>query len=364
MKLIHYIAGIVVGSLLVGVSLLGASKAIEANNSGFIGATPSSYDFPGVYNVTSTDLVLRDGQGSALAVDVNGKLKVSPLSSMSMVTSTANQFYAGAGTASAPSYSFTTDTDTGILNSTSNEVDLTSGGTIKLAVGSTGVVLRAGASLLPGSDNGNDVGSLTGRMRSGFFGTSLNSPAINVTSSGAGITLYNTTDQVTNFEKGFINWVGNTFTIGNSIGGTGVNRDLSIQTAGSNFVISGSAGSSQFNFNRTTGGAITSITSVGGTLSQSSGVIPTSRIVPNITQTGTAGYTGLLINPTETSVGSGVKNLIQAQVGSVDKFTVSNAGITSAGGGSANKAMCWKADGKTLGYCSSVVDVAGGCTCN
>lgn len=33
-------------------------------------------------------------------------------------------------------------------------------------------------------------------------------------------------------------------------------------------------------------------------------------------------------------------------------------------GGSAGKAMCWKADGKTLGYCSSAPDAGGSCTCN
>lgn len=33
-------------------------------------------------------------------------------------------------------------------------------------------------------------------------------------------------------------------------------------------------------------------------------------------------------------------------------------------GGSANRAVCWKADGRTLGYCSSLPDASGSCTCN
>lgn len=33
-------------------------------------------------------------------------------------------------------------------------------------------------------------------------------------------------------------------------------------------------------------------------------------------------------------------------------------------GGSTGKATCWKADGKTIGYCSTVIDAGGGCTCN
>ena len=43
---------------------------------------------------------------------------------------------------------------------------------------------------------------------------------------------------------------------------------------------------------------------------------------------------------------------------------VSTSGTYAGGGGSAGKATCWKADGRTIGYCSSVVDVAGACTCN
>lgn len=33
-------------------------------------------------------------------------------------------------------------------------------------------------------------------------------------------------------------------------------------------------------------------------------------------------------------------------------------------GGSANHGMCWKSDGKTLGYCSTVLSATGTCTCN
>jgi len=43
--------------------------------------------------------------------------------------------------------------------------------------------------------------------------------------------------------------------------------------------------------------------------------------------TGTAGYTALNINVTETSVGSGDKNLIEAKVGAVSRFSVKNDGV-------------------------------------
>jgi len=48
-----------------------------------------------------------------------------------------------------------------------------------------------------------------------------------------------------------------------------------------------------------------------------------------------------------------------------EKFRITYGGAaTFQNGGSANKVICWKSDGKTLGYCSSAVDSGGGCTCN
>jgi hypothetical protein len=38
--------------------------------------------------------------------------------------------------------------------------------------------------------------------------------------------------------------------------------------------------------------------------------------------------------------------------------------LVASHGGSASKAICWKADGKTLGFCSTQPDATGACTCN
>ena len=51
---------------------------------------------------------------------------------------------------------------------------------------------------------------------------------------------------------------------------------------------------------------------------------------------------------------SGVQRLAIAGTGNVSIST----------GGSANHAICWKNDGKTLGYCSTQPDESGVCTCN
>lgn len=75
MKKLLY-AGLI-GSFLV----LGAVILIPA-----LGAVPSRGDFPGIYN--SSTLTLRDGYGSALATDANGRVLLSPISSFTQLTST------------------------------------------------------------------------------------------------------------------------------------------------------------------------------------------------------------------------------------------------------------------------------------
>ncbi len=71
----------------------------------------------------------------------------------------------------------------------------------------------------------------------------------------------------------------------------------------------------------------TAVSAAGGTFSQTSGSNVAFRINPTYNQSsGTAANTDLLINRTETAVGSGTQRLIDAQVGGVSKFSVSNTG--------------------------------------
>ena len=72
-----------------------------------------------------------------------------------------------------------------------------------------------------------------------------------------------------------------------------------------------------------------------GKLSAASGNQNWMSLEPTIAQSSTAGYTALNINATQTSVGSGSKYLINAQVGSVSKFSVSNTGAVVLAAGSA-----------------------------
>jgi hypothetical protein len=70
-----------------------------------------------------------------------------------------------------------------------------------------------------------------------------------------------------------------------------------------------------------------------GTMTQTSGINAAVKIIPTYNQvTSSASNTDLLINRTETSVGTGPQYLIDAQVGGVSKFSVNNLGYINGGG--------------------------------
>jgi hypothetical protein len=72
----------------------------------------------------------------------------------------------------------------------------------------------------------------------------------------------------------------------------------------------------------------------------SSGIVVGLLSLPQVSQTGTAGYTGVLVNATESSTGSGHKYFFEGQVGGSSKFFVDDTGLISGlslslGGGTA-----------------------------
>jgi hypothetical protein len=155
--------------------------------------------------------------------------------------------------------------------------------------------------------------------------------SLTLSAASTGIASYNTADQFVNYERVRQYWSGNAYNFKGELGGTGSARGINFGTANRNSLIQlsdsasatvgyvsiGSGGS---------GGGSTSVSS-NGTWSNSSGIAYNFSMLPNFVQSGTAGYTALLVNPTETAIGSGVKLLIDAQVGGVSKFNVSNTGI-------------------------------------
>lgn len=151
-------------------------------------------------------------------------------------------------------------------------------------------------------------------------------------STNTGISSYNTSDQTTNFERVRMFWNGGVFSILNEIGGTGVARSIRIGIYSGGLFVHSSSSLSQ-GFIRADQGLVNasqSIFSINGTMSVASGSQVAQVIAPVISQSGTASYTALLINPTETTTGSGVKTLIEAQVGGVSRFRVDNLGNVTA----------------------------------
>lgn len=154
--------------------------------------------------------------------------------------------------------------------------------------------------------------------------------------TGTGIALYNTSDQTTNYERVRHYWSGNIYNIASDAGGTGLARPIRIVSGNATFGINESTQS--LVFTRNTPSVIPTLfdlTTSGTGLSGTSGTQYGVRVYPTINQSGTAGYTTLLINPTETATGSGMKLLADFQVGGTSKTRIDTFGnhIISSGSG-------------------------------
>lgn len=198
---------------------------------------------------------------------------------------------------------------------------------------------RIAGHLIPSANNTYDVGSVTSTWRSGYFGTSLAVPAISVTSTGSGLTLYNTTDQVTDYERGNLAFSSNELLLTTAAGGSGTSRNVRIAagwaTDGLTFQ-PGGLGICYFCFNRTASAANASVMRITGTQTQSSLTTEGLTIDNTVNQSGSAGYTGLFINPTLTSEGSAGTRLIDLAVGGTSQFYIDKNGYTYVGGSYVN----------------------------
>jgi hypothetical protein len=152
----------------------------------------------------------------------------------------------------------------------------------------------------------------------------------------AGIRMYNTSDRVTNYERGVFSYNSNVMEIGTEFAGTGTTRSLRIgigATAGGaisngcNITFAGSAPLVTINHNST--GITGDLTSITGTYQGSSGTQSIFTINPTFNQSGTASYEAFAINATETATGSGTKTLFKAAVGGTNRFVVDNTGATT-----------------------------------
>lgn len=147
-------------------------------------------------------------------------------------------------------------------------------------------------------------------------------------SSGAtnGVILYNTSDETTNYERGRLYWNSSILYLTTDTGGTGTTRSISL-LAGAQLTVSGSSGGVIIQRNNTGATSLLRVTSTG--LSGISGTQAGAQIDPTINQSSTAGYTALLVNPTESATGSGTKLLADFQLGGTSKFKIDNTGVAT-----------------------------------
>jgi hypothetical protein len=212
-------------------------------------------------------------------------------------------------------------------------------GTVSL-LGSVPPVLPAGATALVGGPSSSTDNAIT--RWDGATGALLQNSTVTLSDNGdiaipsaatAGLQLYNTVDQVTNYERLEARWSGNVAIIGTASGGSGAGRQLQIVGGGGGSTLNmRNGGSTQGTFQFSTGststaGAIWANFS-GYTNTATSGTNIGLSLTPTYNQaSGTAANTDLLINRTQTAVGSGAQLLIDAQVGGVSQFSVSNTGV-------------------------------------
>lgn len=171
----------------------------------------------------------------------------------------------------------------------------------------------------------------TTNNRNGIL-TTAPTHSLTLGSTSTGIALYNTTDQTTNYERLRIWDSSGTFRIDSEAGGTGTNKTIVFASGTSSMSMNTSGINGFFRLNRTgdIGSAGESMFNITHSLNGSSGVQYSQIIQPTINQSSTAGYTALLINPTETATGSGAKLLIDIRKSGTSYFSVDNNGNTFA----------------------------------
>ncbi len=164
------------------------------------------------------------------------------------------------------------------------------------------------------------------------IGTAVPTHALTLSSGPTGIAVYNTADQTTNIERGVFQYDDNTLLIGHQRLGTGSIRPVKIFTEQS-----GAQASFTINRGNTFFKAEDTGTSNNGTffdINQNEFTGNTKTLLSvsgTANQTGTASYTGLLVNVAETSVGTGDNRLLDLQVDDSSKFIVDNQGKVGIG---------------------------------
>lgn len=229
---------------------------------------------------------------------------------------------------------------TGLVKATSGALSIATAGTDYLAPTGT---LTTGSALFATSgqidqDNANYFYDSTNH-RLGFLTTA---PTHTITLANTGQQVfYNTTDQVTNFERVRFDWASNNFIIQTEAGGTGTIRGFTFSGMASTLNVGSDAiGSSAITARRdsTGSGFIFAVTS--SQLTSSSAAQNAITVATKVLQTGTASYRGIWVTPWISSKGSngallmdlGTNTAINASGTHTTKFNVDDSGNVTATG--------------------------------
>ena len=252
------------------------------------------------------------------------------------------------GTAAAPSLTFTNDTNTGIYNPTTyDNLMFTVGGTLRLTLNTTGLTSTV-ATTAPNFISNVAEGTAPYACTSTTKNTNLNADLLDDLSSAAFGRLA----------------VANTWTAAQMIDGSADVTQFTIQgfagqgSADYAMLVEDADGNDLFALNMAGNigifpGSMTTPVNYGYTFNNNGFSGTTARVgakftlvsantmtsntftalavTPSYNQaTGTAANTDFLVNRVETAIGSGAQYLVDAQVGSVSKFAVTNKGVVSS----------------------------------
>jgi len=179
-------------------------------------------------------------------------------------------------------------------------------------------------------------------LASGLFvsGAALFSGNISTTSAilNTGLQLYNTADEVTNFERVSLFWNANTAELKTEAGGGGTTRALRLTAANGGVLTLRQANTLGFLQLAGTTNSVAGqmIANIGG--NTNTATAPGTNVGLNLNPTynqlatGLTNNTDLLVNRTQTSVTSGIQNLIDLQVSNISKMRVDNSGNMFASG--------------------------------
>lgn len=251
--------------------------------------------------------------------------------------------YASDGTVSLPSYTFGDDTDTGMFSSANNQINFTAGGTQCLRISSGGVVVNAGLCGFGFEASANGGGDA---LMSRFGTDHITARNTTTPTTAQAFSVTNTFTSTTNFESAWIDWQtsANRLIIGTRTGSAGGStRGLTVGAQGTSaadfyagMFISGFSTAPFINFGLGTAAGTVGAGNSGvagnhiqftpGILTGSSVAQVGVAIVPTYNQTGTSSGTDLLINRTQTAIGSGTQLALDVQIAGVTKFNITNQG--------------------------------------